>query len=129
MISTARVASVVLLEAPFDPGAFRLRALILFPLPVRHQHLGLEAMLCSLGLRVLIPVGFVGFLFHPQLERAARFLNGTFLESSDPENSMGNDNQKLTNGWGSGLRFTNILLLPRQGDNLEKAPDFTPLWV
>ncbi len=43
VISIARVASVVLLEAPFDPGAFRLRALVLFPLPVRHQHLGLEA--------------------------------------------------------------------------------------
>lgn len=58
--------------------------------------------------------GFVGFLFHLQLERAARFLNGTFLESSDPETSMGNDNQKLTNGWALGFASLTFFFLARR---------------
>lgn len=48
--------------------------------------------------------GFVGCLSHLQLGRAGRFLNGIFLESSDPDNFLGNDNPKLAKfGWALGF--------------------------
>lgn len=59
VISTARVASVVLLEAPFDPWAWSFVGPRLNP--TFSPQSSVPATLLSLGLRVPIPVGLWDF--------------------------------------------------------------------